>query len=353
MKVRFISYLVILSICLLATAAKSDYLRVSRSANIRAEPVRDARIIERAGSGTFLQLLDDGRQSNGYYRVETVSAGRPGWIYRTLARRFRGEIPEPAPEYGLTDPLSDPTGELTATQRRIATRHLRLGKPQAIYERVREGYVLAQDGRLKIPLWVQYELNRDELEEVVSRGSRDFIPDASIPFGSRADGADYARSGYAKGHLAPARDMTRSERAMAESFILSNAAPQIGPGFNGATWLSLENAVRGWVQQRGTLTIITGPVFAVEEDSVKYRVIGENNVAVPTHFYKIIVDANDPDNLEALAFMMPNRTITGQHYSTFLTSIDEIEVATGLDFLSSIPTANQETVESRRASSIW
>jgi hypothetical protein len=50
-----------------------------------------------------------------------------------------------------------------------SSRHLRIGKPQAVYERFREGYALAQDARLKIPVWVQYELRPDDLDVGISR----------------------------------------------------------------------------------------------------------------------------------------------------------------------------------------
>lgn len=353
MKIRSILCCFALFLCFPVATVYGDYLKVSRSATIKAEPNREATILERVSAGTYLQLLDDGQQITGYYHVERVSPGQPGWIYRTLVRRYRGEIPESVPEAQLIDPLSDPTLRLTAEQRRFAARHLRLGKPQAVYERVREGYVLAQDGRMKIPLWVQYELTPEELEGPASRDSRRFRPDASIPFGYRAEDDDYDATDLVRGHLAPAADMKRSERAMSESFLFSNAAPQVGAGFNGATWLSLENAVRGWVEQRGTLTIITGPAFSVDANIVRYRVVGDNHLAVPTHFYKIVADANDPESIETLAFMMPNQTLTGHHYSEFLCTIDEIEEATGLDFLSALPDRVQKDVESVVAPSVW
>lgn len=107
------------------------------------------------------------------------------------------------------------------------------------------------------------------------------------------------------------------------------------------------------MEQRQTLTIITGPVFSVQDNSVTYRVIGENNVAVPTHFFKIIVDTNSPDEVEALAYMLPNEKLTGRRYDEFLTTIDEIEKATGLDFLSALPKDVQDKVESEKAERIW
>ena len=91
----------------------------------------------------------------------------------------------------------------------------------------------------------------------------------------------------------------------------------------------------------------------MDGNRVCYQVIGENHVAVPTHFYKIIVDANSSNNIESLAFMLPNEKLSGHHYSNFLTTIDEIEKATGLDFLSALPANVQETVESRKAQKIW
>ncbi len=230
--------------------------------------------------------------------------------------------------------------------------HLEIGKPQALHERVREGYVVCHDSRLKIPLWVQYKLSAAELRGPVSRND-DFRPDASIPFRSRAELEDYTGSGFDFGPMAPAGDMRRSEKVMSESFLLSNMAPQIGVGFNRNIWSSLETAVRRWVQERGPLTIITGPIFAVENYRVSYEVIGENNVAVPTHFFKIVVDNNDPDNVLALAFMIPNENLSGQDYRDYLTTINRIELATGIDFLSALPPAVQDAVESTEAQTVW
>ncbi|MFQ5640194.1 MAG: DNA/RNA non-specific endonuclease [bacterium] len=338
--------------CFSVDSLYGDYLEVRRSATVKSEPNRDGFVIERVAPGAYLQLLDQGRQNNGYYHVQTISLGAPGWIYRTLVRRRPGDIPAPPSEGIGNEPLADATATLTPDQRRYAARHLRLGKPQAVYERVRKGYVLAHDARLKIPLWVQYELSPQELQGPAER-SNDFRPDTSIPFGYRAELSDYRGSGFDRGHLAPAADMKRSRQVMSESFLLSNMSPQVGIGFNRHIWADLEAAVRGWVEQRGPLTIIAGPVFAVEAGRVRYQVAGNNHVAVPTHFYKIVVDANDRNRLQALAFMLPNTKLSGRSYSEFLTTIDGIEAATGLDFLSALPAAVQQAVESQPAPNIW
>lgn len=43
--------------------------------------------------------------------------------------------------------------------------------------------------------------------------------------------ADF-KSGYDRGHMVPAADAKISQKAMDETFYLSNIAPQVGDGFN-------------------------------------------------------------------------------------------------------------------------
>lgn len=333
----------------LPSVANADYLVVSRSATLKSSPESGAEVLLRLGKGEYLTLLQD-EQQNGYYFAQPVTGGPAGWIYRTLVRRHTGT----APVEGLApqDPLADQTLHLTSDQLLFAARHLEVGKPQAVYERVREGYVTAVDARLKIPVWVQYQLSPEDLYGPGERQDN-FHADTSIPRDARAGLSDYRSSGFDRGHMAPAEDMTRSQQVMDASFPLSNMSPQVGVGFNRHIWAYLEAAVRGWVEQRGTLTIITGPIFEAHADSVRYRVVGDNHVAVPNAFFKIVIDRNTPGSTEALAFRLPNRSLTGRHFSEFLTSIDAIEAETGLDFLTALPDDEERIVEEFVASNIW
>jgi endonuclease G len=248
--------------------------------------------------------------------------------------------------------LIHPADAIQIESQENSSRHLKLGKPQAIYEFSRDGYALAEDARLKLPVWVQYELRLEDLKDGVERNTK-FVADPSIPAGSRAEVSDYKGSGFDQGHMAPAADMARSQQVMDDCFLLSNIAPQVGVGFNRQIWKKLEDNVRGWVKERGTLTIIIGPAFAVEGNKVSYQVIGNDFVAVPTHFFKIIVDANNKDNITALAFLMPNKDLRGHDLNEYLVSIDEIEQLTGLNFLSALSLDQQEKIESKKAVSIW
>ncbi len=210
----------------------------------------------------------------------------------------------------------------------------------------RTGYALAHNPARKTPDWVAEHLTREQASSSLPR-SNDFRPDPDLEPGQRAELNDYKNSGYDRGHMAPAGDMRWNKEAMSESFFLSNMAPQIGPGMNRGIWKELEGKVRDWAIKRGELYIFTGPIYAGGSSG---KTIGANDVAVPTHFYKIIFD---PIRVETIAFIMPNRALKTKDLPTYIVSIDQVETETGLNFLSNISEQIQGLVESGKADGVW
>ena len=111
--------------------------------------------------------------------------------------------------------------------------------------------------------WVAYLLTRAEVDPLVLEGNRvkrsnEFIAD---PFIKGTDlSSDYYKSGYDRGHLAPAGDMTFSRVAMDESFYYTNMSPQVA-SFNRGIWKKLETQVRNWAIEYDSLYVVTGPIF--------------------------------------------------------------------------------------------
>jgi endonuclease G, mitochondrial len=196
-------------------------------------------------------------------------------------------------------------------------------------------YILAHNSRTKVADWVMESLEPAQLTGTARRSS--FHPDPELAIGARAELADYRGSGYDRGHLAPAGDMKRDQRAMDESFFLSNMAPQVGPGFNRLVWRQLEEKIRGWTNERQHLIVITGPVYYDY-----FPTIGSNNVVVPDAFYKVIFD---PQNLQALGFILPNTVLVSNSYPAFMVPIRQIEEITGLNFLSALTLGQQNRLE--------
>src|SRR5689334_21145594 len=62
-------------------------------------------------------------------------------------------------------------------------------------------YMLSYNEKYEIANWVAYELTDSETVSKFARTNK-FIPDPLVKTGS-ADDADYAASGYDRGHLAP------------------------------------------------------------------------------------------------------------------------------------------------------
>jgi endonuclease G len=102
-------------------------------------------------------------------------------------------------------------------------------------------YVLSYSEEHEQAEWVGYMLTSSMLEGDVKR-SNHFKADTSIATGS-ASPDDYYKSGYDRGHLCPAGDMTFSETAMRESFLMGNMAPQT-PWLNRGPWRSIEGQER-------------------------------------------------------------------------------------------------------------
>jgi endonuclease I len=107
--------LVLWVLVLAAGQSAAQYLEVRRSASIKEEHNAAAAIIEMVGKGTNLQLLDNGLQEDGYYKVRATSVDRTGWIYRTLVRRHEGTIPGTAASTTSSISFNPPADYYSAT----------------------------------------------------------------------------------------------------------------------------------------------------------------------------------------------------------------------------------------------
>ena len=129
--------------------------------------------------------------------------------------------------------------------------------------------------------------------EKLDRKNYRFMGDATIPASFRANPTDYQNSGYARGHMAPAAAHSLDEVDLLETFILgANIVPQNGI-MNAGDWAKLEAMTRGLSEHFRHVRVITGPAYLPRfhgdgKRYVSYEVIGKNDVAVPTHLFKVV-----------------------------------------------------------------
>lgn len=196
-------------------------------------------------------------------------------------------------------------------------------------------YTLCYSENHEQSFWVAY---RSTIKSITGPQKRtnNFRADSKIITGSSVK-EDYKESGFDRGHLVPAADMRLNYTSMSQSFFMSNISPQVA-GFNRGVWSRIENEVRRWTKTYGELYIVTGPVL-----EPALPVIGRG-VSVPRYFYKIIFD-NTSKKPKMLAFLIENKS-DKRHISEFVTTVDEIESMTKIDFFTHLPIQRQAKLES-------
>lgn len=218
----------------------------------------------------------------------------------------------------------------------------------------RQALVSSYDRRTRNPHWVAEHITPASL--TIRDGDRKhsaFLEDPAIPDQFQAKLKDYFKSGYDRGHQVPAADCKWSQGAMNDTFYLSNMCPQVGEGFNRDYWAHFEDFCRRLTQRYPSVRIVTGPLYLPKRDAqdgkwyVKYEVIGSPpNVAVPTHFYKVIYAEEQaaPGGKVALgAFVLPNAVIpNAKPLSDFEVPLEVVERASGLEFASKLPVARRK-----------
>jgi len=148
-----------------------------------------------------------------------------------------------------------------------------------------DAFAVLHNGESKTPVYVVQRLNRAAVDDADEKRTNKFFADARLPRSERAELGDYKRSGYSRGHMAPAGDMPTAQ-AMAQSFSLANMVPQSSKQ-NGGPWARIEKDTRSYAQRaQGDVYVFTGPVFKADSGT-----IGDGQVRVPSHLYKLVYDA--------------------------------------------------------------
>ncbi len=230
--------------------------------------------------------------------------------------------------------------------------HMRWGYPGGNCRILAEaGFIICEDVAHRLPQWVGYHLTRADLHGSATR-QNNFHADDRLERGARSENADYAKSGYDKGHMAPAADFKRTVRAMSETFLLSNMTPQ-RPNLNRRIWEHLESEVRGLAKAHGSIWIFTGPLYlnrAATQPIAPDSFIGRDRVAVPTHFFKVVLCEHANNVFEMFAFILPNQESTFTHDAAFyLKTVRNVEQLSGLDFFDVLPDPRENQLETTRA----
>lgn len=243
---------------------------------------------------------------------------------------------------------------------------LRRNGPDARADRLRSAYCpgrlleksrirICYDDDARVARWVSHELRAVDLAAPPER-TDDFREDDALPPLYRAQNEHYARSGFQRGHLAPAGDFRDDLRSVSESFLLSNVVPQTRDS-NVTMWLRLEREVRDHVKTYGRAWIFTGPLFLGPEGLPirPFARIGQDTlgrgdpgVAVPTHMFKAVLLETKDGYRNAAGFVVLNaRGDYGDDTRHYLVPVDHLEYWAQTDFFADLEDGEEALLEAR------
>lgn len=199
--------------------------------------------------------------------------------------------------------------------------------------------------KLRHPVWVAYHVPEQAKFDISDRPN--FARDRSAKNSPPA--SSYGRSGYDRGHMAPNHAISSrfGTKLQKLTFLMSNIAPQ-SPALNRGVWRETEHRIADlWTRKWGEIWVIAGCIS--ENDG---ETIGGTDIDVPRKFYQLIV-AQKGLNVRAMALLFEQEVPWKAWPTRYLVTIDELEKASGLDFLNELPGFIQDPLESELPSRLW
>lgn len=234
--------------------------------------------------------------------------------------------------------------ERTAAAAPVVSDHFFGGMPAAAGDGwvvlVNEGYVSCYDEQARTPRWVCYRLFEVETPTMGRPDDDDFITDTRVT--PQVSHSDYTNSGYDRGHNAPSSAIGARYGADAqlETYLTTNATPQ-APNLNQRVWERFEDRVStDYAQRLGEVWVVTGPIF----EGAPFELPSE--VRVPSRYFKVVVAEDASGFVHMLAVIMPQNASDGRPVADFVTTVDEIEALTGIDFFTDLPDVVEDAAES-------
>ena len=324
----------VICIALISGAANADYLVVSRPTYIKELPQSDAKIIVRVFEDTYLNLLDNGQQQNGYYHASTQDGTQSGWVYRNRVRRKHGShVPADVPGASGTS-----TGLL---QSPLCLYGCPAGTSASNDIVAREIYILSNNRRTKFADWVAYKVTTASIGKTQTRTWKQ---DPAIEPQFTMEPDDYIGAHAAlhtdRGHQAPLASFTGTP-FWKDTNYLSNITPQKS-NLNQGPWQILESRVRSLAKSTGReVYVATGPLY--ERDMSPMPQASRPHV-VPSGYWKVVAIANG-SSAKVAAFSFDQETPRSDDICDHLSTVDDIERRGSLNLFSAMSDADEDALE--------
>ena len=205
--------------------------------------------------------------------------------------------------------------------------------------------------------WVAWHLSSAWKGGVARQDDFRADPDLPTSFTKIVTG-DYTNTGFDRGHLCPSDDRDSTVTDNSATFVMTNMLPQ-SPNLNRITWKNLEDYCRKLMEQGNELYIFAGGYGVGGNGSNgDLNTFASGKVTVPARCWKVVVvlpiNSNDLTRIDAntrvIAVDMPNTqsvNANAKNWGDYRVKVDDIEAATGYNFMSAVATNIQSTLESK------
>lgn len=141
-------------------------------------------------------------------------------------------------------------------------------------------YTVLYNYQYKIPMISAEHLTADKVDKSRNVKRHDaFHVDMNIPAASSQKVSSYIGTGYDKGHMTPAGDMSTAD-SQRESFSMANMTPQASK-LNRVAWRNIETEVRNDVLKNGSAYILTGSI-------VQTKKVMNDGIVIPDYIFKAV-----------------------------------------------------------------
>jgi endonuclease G len=205
------------------------------------------------------------------------------------------------------------------------------------------------------PNWVSWYVGSTSLGAIDR--SNDFRADTNLPTGwYEVSNTSYTGSGFDRGHNCPSADRTLTTAANQSTFLMDNMMPQ-APNNNEHTWANLEAYGRSLVTAGNEIYVVMGSYGSGGTGSVGSATsIDGAHVVVPSNIWKVIVvipnGNSDLSRITAstrvIAVNTPNINTISSDWTQYITTVKDIENATGYTLLSNLPASIRTALETKR-----
>ena len=237
--------------------------------------------------------------------------------------------------------------------------------------KTQRNYTCLYDPAMYASYWVAYPLCYDHING--SGRSEQWAYDPDVPSSKQTnviDGAygvsistpNYSSNLYSRGHQIASADRNGVDDMCDQTFYMTNLTPQIQNGFNGGVWKNLEEAVRALVSSNSSSTdtvyVVSGAAFRKKTDGTESITTIKNTrdsktLPVPNYYWKALLKVTwsgsgnnkTVTGASAIGFWLPHQDLKGASYTSYTTSIDQIEEWTGFDLFTNLPGDNSSGIE--------